>query len=64
MSYEKLKAGILDGSQIRKLMNDPNFTASMIEKEFAAWISFTEVVKNFLGNNKANKYIQVVEDML
>ena len=64
MSNEKLKAGIFDGPQIRKLMNDPNFTASMTEKEFAAWISFTVVVKNFLGNNKANNYIQIVEDML
>ena len=45
-------------------MNDPNFTASMTEKEFAAWISFTVVVKNFLGNNKANNYIQIVENML
>ena len=65
MSNKKLKAGIFDGPQIRKLMNDPNFTASMTEKEFAAWISFTVVVKNFLGNNKvANNYIQIVEDML
>ena len=63
MSNEKLKAGIIDGPQIRKLMNDPNFTASMTEKEFAAWISFTVVVKNFLGNNKANNYIQIVEDI-
>ena len=64
MSNEKLKAGIFDGPQIRKLMNDPNFTASMTEKEFAAWISFTVVVKNFLGNNKASNYIQIVEDIL
>ena len=49
MSNEKLKAGIFDGFQIRKLMNDPNFTASMTEKEFAAWISFTVVVKKLFG---------------
>ena len=49
MSNEKLKAGIFDGPQNRKLMNDPNFTASMTKKEFAAWISFTAVVKNFFG---------------
>jgi len=36
-------------------MNDPNFTASMTEKEYAAWISFTVVVKNFLGNNKSKQ---------
>ena len=64
MSNEKLKAGIFDGPQIRKLMNDPNFTASMTETEFAAWNSFTDVLKILLGNNKANNYIQIVEDML
>lgn len=28
---EKLKAGILDGPQIRNLVKDPNFTTSMTE---------------------------------
>ena len=32
MSNEKLKAGIFDRLQIRKLINDPGFTASIIEK--------------------------------
>ena len=64
MTNEKLKAGIFDGPQIRKLMKDPNFIASMTKKEFAAWISFIVVVKKFLGNNKANNDIQIVEDML
>ena len=55
MSNEKQKAGIFDDPQRRKLMNDPNFTASMTEKEFAALISFSVVVENFLGNNKEIK---------
>ena len=65
ISIEKLKAGVFDGPQIQKLINDPDFiTASMTEKESAAWISFAVVVKNFLRNTKASNYDQSVEDML
>ena len=49
---EKLKAGIFDGPQIRKLIQDPNFLSSMNKKESCAWDAFVLVVKNFLGNKK------------
>jgi len=61
---EKLKAGIFDGPQIRQLINDPHFIASMNEIESCAWSSFVLVVKNFLGDKKADNYTQLVEDML
>ena len=64
LTMEKLKAGIFDGPQIRQLINDPHFIASMNEIESSAWISFVLVVKNFLGNKKADNYTQLVEDML
>jgi hypothetical protein len=64
LTMEKLKAGIFDGPQIRQLINDPHFIASMNEIESCAWSSFVLVVKNFLGNKKADNYIQLVEDML
>lgn len=64
LSAEKIKAGIFDGPQIRKMVQDPNFVTSMnvIEKE--AWESFVDVVKNFLGNRKATNYKEIVETML
>ena len=40
LSMEKLKAGIFDGSQIRKLMQDRTFTACMTVAERAAWSSY------------------------
>ncbi|XP_025836372.1 uncharacterized protein LOC112906446, partial [Agrilus planipennis] len=46
----KLKEGIFVGPDIRKLMLDTNFEATMSTKEKEAWISFREVVKKFLGN--------------
>ena len=64
MSNEKLKAGMFDGTQIRKIMRDSGFVKSMTVVESAAWISFSLVVKNFLGNTKADNYKEVVKDML
>jgi hypothetical protein len=58
LTMEKLKAGIFDGPQIRQLINDPHFITSINEIE-----SLVLVVKNFLGNKKAD-YTQLVEDML
>jgi hypothetical protein len=64
ITMEKLKAGIFDGPEIRQLINDPHFIASMIEMDSCAWSTFVLVVKNFLGNKKTDSYIQLVEDML
>jgi hypothetical protein len=64
LTMEKLKAGNFDDPQIRQLINDPHFITSMNEIETCAWSSFVLVVKNFLGNKKADNYIQLVEDML
>ena len=53
LTIEKLKAGIFDGPQIRKLMNDANFCKFMNPAEFSAWTAFMNVVKFFLGKTKA-----------
>lgn len=63
-SMEKLKAGIFDGPQIRKLIKDCNFTNHMTTLEAAAWCSFVMVVQNFLGNHKADNYEELVQQML
>lgn len=64
LSNEKLKAGIFDGPQIRKLIKDENFLSHMTEVEAAAWSSFTAVVKGFLGRKKVNNYQELVKAML
>ena len=64
LSNEKLKAGIFDGPQIRQLIKDANFCPSMNDIELAAWSSLVEVVKNFLGNQKADNYEELVRNML
>ncbi|KAL4720265.1 hypothetical protein ACJJTC_003401 [Scirpophaga incertulas] len=64
LSIEKLKAGKFDGPQIRTLIKDADFISSMNDLERAAWTSFVEVTKHFLGNYKANNYLQIVNNML
>ena len=61
---EKLKAGIFDGPQFRKLIQDPNFSSSMNDKELCAWDAFVHVIKNFLGNEKASNYKDLVANLL
>ena len=64
LSMEKLKAGIFDGPQIRKLMQDQIFTACMTVAERAAWCSYVSVIREFLGNTKASNYRNLVDVML
>ena len=63
LTIEKLKAGIFDGPQIRKLMNDANFCNFMNFAELSAWTAFANVVKFFLGKTKAPNYKELVETL-
>lgn len=64
VSGEKLKAGVFDGPQIRRLLNDSEFENSMRSIERDAWEGFRSVVQNFLGNHKAANYGEIVSNML
>lgn len=64
VSDAKIKEGIFVGPQIRELMNDPEFDATLNDQETPAWESFKNVVQNFLGNNKTDNYKDLVEELL
>ena len=64
LTMEKLKAGIFDGLQIQQLTRDPESENSMNQVELEAWKAFVLVVKNFLGNNKARNYTELVNNVL
>ena len=64
LTIEKLKAGIFDGPQIRKLMNDANFCNFMNPAKLSACTSFTNVVKFFLGKTKAPDFKKLVETFI
>ncbi|UYV68757.1 hypothetical protein LAZ67_6000703 [Cordylochernes scorpioides] len=50
--------------QIRELQQDGNFQNSLNEVEAAAWNSFRNVCKNFLGSVKVENYGDIVNDLL
>jgi hypothetical protein len=64
LSHAKIRDGIFDGPQIRKLMMDDSFTDTMTEIEEDAWNAFQEVVKKFLGNIKDSLYKEIVRNMV
>ena len=47
LSSEKLKAGIFDGPQIRKLIKDRTFSLDMTKVQQDAWNPYVLVVKEF-----------------
>ena len=64
LSYEKKKAGIFDGPQIRTLLRDQHFVTTMTVVEARAWKAFSKVAHDFLGNKKADNYMELVQELL
>jgi len=64
LSEAKVKAGVFVGPQIRQIFADKKFPNLLDRVQKASWNSFKAVVAGFLGNNKAENYEQLVEDML
>ena len=64
LSYEKKKAGIFDGPQIRTLLRNQYFMTTMTVVKARSWKAFSKVVLNFLGNKRADNYIELVEELL
>lgn len=64
LSDAKIKEGVFNGPDIRKVMKSTEFENTMTKYEKAAWVDFKNVVKEFLGNKKNENYEAVVEKML
>ena len=64
LSYEKIRAVAFDEPQICTLVRDQAFVPAMNDKEKAAWLSFVDVFKNFLGNKKAGNHEDLVGNIL
>ncbi|KAI6651271.1 hypothetical protein LOD99_5418 [Oopsacas minuta] len=63
MRNEKLKAGIFNGRQIRRLIRNTGFVQCLTNLESSTWYAFALVGNNFLDNSKANNYIDLVNDI-
>jgi len=64
VSDTKIKEGIFIGPQIREMMQDKQFNEDLNETERNVWLSFKRLCKDFLGNHKAAKYQDIVQDLL
>ena len=60
---KKIKAGVFDGPQINTRVHDQAFVQAINDKK-ASWLSFVDVMKNFLGNKKAGNHEDLVGNML
>ena len=64
ISEVKLRAGVVDVPQIRKLIKDEGFTAQMSAREKRALTSFWVVTSNFLGKHRSPDYEEQVKELL
>jgi len=64
VSDAKIKEVIFIVPQIRELMQDKKFDEDLNETERNAWLSFKRICKDFLGNHKAAKCQDVLQDLL
>ena len=64
LSEAKLKEGIFIGPQIRDLIKDKYVDKLLQGEEKAAWDSFKFVVKEFLGNRRAQNNKELVNNLL
>jgi hypothetical protein len=59
-----IKEGVFIGPQFRQLFGDEQFDRIRSGNENRAWNDFLIVATNFLGNNKAETYKELVENLL
>ena len=64
LSGAKIKEGIFVGPQIRQLIFDSSFDASMNDIELASWVAFKNVCAGFLGKHKDINYIMSIGRLL
>jgi hypothetical protein len=64
LSEAKVTAGIFIGPQIKKIMACSEFPKKLTRVQRAAWNSFIAVSHGFLGNHKADNYVQLVQMLI
>ena len=63
LSEETVKQGKFDRLHISK-MKDVHVTQMIVATEKKAWCAFNNKVKNFLGNNMSENYVELVDEVL
>jgi hypothetical protein len=60
----KKKEGIFLGPQIKQLFEDGDFSTKLNAAESIAWDSFENVCRTFLGNERAENYSDIVQELI
>ena len=60
----KKKEGIFVCLQIKQLFEDQDFSRKLDSTEIRAWKAFENVCRNFLGNEKAENYSEIVQELI
>ena len=64
MTEAKIKEGLFIGPQTRELLKDSEFDQALFGKEKLAWQAFKLLATKFLGNTKADNYMELVSSLL
>ena len=64
MTEDIIKEGVFIGSQIRQLLKDSEFDQALFGKEKLARQVFKLVATKFLGNTKADNYMELISNLL
>ena len=64
MTEAKIKESVFIGPQIRQLLQDSEFDQALFGKEKLTWQAFKLVATKFLGNTKADNYMELVSNLL
>src|SRR6218665_1553291 len=64
LSEAKVKAGIFVGPQIKKIIECDEVANLLNRTEKTAWNSIVAVVHGFLGNHKAENYVQLGQSLI
>lgn len=59
-----LVVGVFNGPQINQLIKNDTFIELLNEKEQRAWRATVDVIRNFLGNTRADNYVEIVREMI
>lgn len=60
----KLTAGIMNGPDISKLLQNEEFKSKLSDAHLSAFDSLYEIIENFLGKKKSPRYPQFIERFL
>ena len=64
LSVDKVKAGVFVGPQVKRMLDSQELYDVMTELERRAWNAFKGVVEGFLGNNRADNFQELIEELI